>query len=143
MKLTKTKLKQIIKEELETMETSDVKYPKVKEMLDSIEPGLYDRAMGALKDKQAQEQQNWEMSGNFSGRPKSDELFLQVLEELELENLKKGEGVQENAKLDDILTNMVNKFASGPHPLPRKEAIDAVLKVIKTKLDLMLRQENY
>ena len=139
MKITKEKLKQIIKEELETMETSDVKYPKVKEMLDSIEPGLYDRAMGALKDKQAQEQQNWEMRGMRSGRPKSDELFLQVLEELELENLKKGEGAQENAKLDDILTNMVNKFASGPRSMTHEEAIDAVLKVIKTKLDLMSR----
>jgi len=82
MKLTKTKLKQIIKEEFETMETSDVKYPKVKQMLDSIEPGLYDRAMGALKDQQAPEQRHWEMRGMRSGRPKSDELFLQVLEEL-------------------------------------------------------------
>ena len=82
MKLTKTKLKQIIKEEFETMETSDVKYPKVKQMLDSIEPGLYDKAMEAFKHKQAQERTNWHMRGMRSGRPQSDELFLQVLEEL-------------------------------------------------------------
>jgi ribosomal protein S20 len=60
----------------------------------------------------------------------------QIIKE-EFENLKEGE--QEDAELGRILANMVDKFASGPHRVSREEAINAVLKVIKTKLDLMLR----
>ena len=60
----------------------------------------------------------------------------QIIKE-EIENLKEGE--QEDAELGEILTSMVNKFVSGPRPMTHEEAIDAVLKVIKTKLDLMLR----
>ena len=64
------------------------------------------------------------------------ERLKQIIKE-EFENLKEGE--QEDAELGRILANMVKKFASGPHRVSREEAIDAVLKVIKTKLDLMLR----
>jgi len=59
----------------------------------------------------------------------------QIIKE-EFENLKEGE--QEDAELGRILDNMVDKFERGPHRVSREEAIDAVLKVIKTKLDLML-----
>jgi hypothetical protein len=56
----------------------------------------------------------------------------QIIKE-ELQNLKKGE--QENAELGNILDSMVDKFVSGPHPMTREEAIDAVRKVINTKLN--------
>jgi hypothetical protein len=70
------------------------------------------------------------------GEEKKIPSLKQIIKE-ELENLKEGE--QEDAELGKILTSMVNKFVSGPRPMTREEAIDAVRKVIKTKLDLMLR----
>lgn len=61
------------------------------------------------------------------------ETLKQIIKE-EFENLKKGE--QEDAELNVILTSMVNKFVgSARHPMTREEAIDAVRKVINTKLN--------
>mgnify|MGYP003116652077 CR=1 FL=1 len=53
-----------------------------------------------------------------------------------------GEEKKTPSELDDILTsanNLVNKFVSGPRPMTRKEAIEAVRKVINTKLNDDLR----
>ena len=68
------------------------------------------------------------------GEEKKIPSLKQIIKE-ELENLKKGE--QEDAELGEILTSMVNKFVSGPHPMTREKAIDAVRKVINTKLKML------
>lgn len=68
------------------------------------------------------------------------ETLKQIIKE-EFENLKKGE--QEDAELNVILTSMVNKFVgSARHPMTREEAIDAVLQLIKTKLEQIIKEEK-
>ena len=67
------------------------------------------------------------------------ETLKQIIKE-EIENLKEGE--QEDAELGKILTRMVNKFVSGPHLMTREEAIDAVRKVINTKLKQIIKEEK-
>ena len=184
MKLTKTKLKQIIKEEIENLkETYDNDEPDERTHgegfaddnglpREPLAPSIDDAIDGhgdekvipaveehlkSLKEKtkdpvELADELNQFIADEFPdmqrfnrpftlGEEKKIPSLKQIIKE-ELENLKEGE--QEDAELGEILTSMVNKFVSGPHRVSREEAIDAVLKVIKTKLDdLMSRQENY
>ena len=82
MKITKSQLKQIVKEELGMMEDeSEIEsFPRVRKL---IGDDLLDRTFAKMEELQAEMDSAYEMGGNRGGPyPKDSKLFLRALESL-------------------------------------------------------------
>jgi len=80
MKITKAQLKQIIKEELGTLQETEGRHPKLRQFLGE---DLYNKVLAKMEELQNIMDRNHEMAGNMGGPYPSDpELALKALEEV-------------------------------------------------------------
>ncbi len=78
MKLTKSQLRKIIKEELTEMTGMGEDYPKVRQLLGD---DLYHKVFAKMEELQNVMNRNHEMAGNMGGPyPQDPTLFLKALE---------------------------------------------------------------
>ena len=78
MKITKSQLKRLIKEELTEMAGTDENYPKVRQLLGD---DLYHKVLAKMEEIQNRMDREHEMAGNMGGPyPTDPNLFLNALE---------------------------------------------------------------
>ena len=77
MKITKSQLKRLIKEELTEMAGTDENYPKARQLLGDE---TFERAMAQMKVLRAKDNRGHEMMGGRSPYPRDETLFLRALE---------------------------------------------------------------